>query len=153
MLAQYLSIVPIQDAQINLRSLLGVPAGKTGIGNSNPCTKTSHLTKQLQKSYGYGMLFLRRAAPERPTVHCFQDSLEILIEKIGPLELTVRSAVYRVMSREPDGHPTFDTFIIALPHKPWVHTGRDRLPMHCGQGKVLVQEILQQIVRFSCHDF
>jgi hypothetical protein len=138
---------------ILLGLLAAVHAGKTGISNSNPGTKTSHLTKQLQKSDGYGMLFLRRAAPERPTVHCFQDPLKILIEKTGPLELTKRSAVYRVMSREPDGHPTFDTFIIALPHKPWVYTGRDRLPMHCRQGKVLVQEILQQMVRFSCHDF
>ncbi len=118
---------------------------------SNPATKICHLAEELQKSDGHGVLLLRGTAPERPSMHHLQDPLETFIEKRSPFEFTIRSAAHRVMGGKPYGHPTFDAFIIAIPHKPWIHAGRDRLPIQSGKGEAFVQKILKQRVWSASH--
>jgi hypothetical protein len=88
------------------------------------------------------MLSLLGASPQWPTVHCRQNSLQILIEESGPFELTVGSPIYRVMSWVPEENPPLDTLIVAIPYIVRVDTDRHRFPYNGRQENALVQEIL-----------
>jgi hypothetical protein len=101
----------------------------------------------MKERNAYNMLLLPGTSPQRPAIHGPQDPFQVLIEKIGPLELTIGSVGSWVPNRVPDRHPTLYPFIITIPHFPRVYTGRHRLPMDFGCRKSVVQEFLQQRIR------
>lgn len=89
------------------------------------------------------MLLLPGVSPERPAIHGQEDPLQVIIEEPCPLELTVGSAANGVEGGKPDGNPTLDAFVIAIPHVPGIYSRGYGIPVDRWERNALVKKFFQ----------
>jgi hypothetical protein len=97
----------------------------------------------LEEGDGDGMLLLPGVPPERPAIHGQEDPLQVIIEEPCPLELTVGPAANGVKGGKPDGNPTLDAVVIAIPHVSGTYSGGYGIPVDRWERHTPVKKFFQ----------
>jgi len=75
----------------------------------------------MEKGECNGMLFPGGRSPQGPAVHGPQNSFQVVVKQISPLELIVAPAAFWLKVGKPYGDPALHPLVICLPGIRRVH--------------------------------